>query len=154
MLKQKVEASEAITDVIRIENEKDLRLAMGVRQQVFVQEQGVPAEAEYDLFEDSAVHYLVTSAGVPVGAARWRLTAKGVKLERFAVLAAYRNKGIGEKLLAAVVRDVQARHPENKIYLHAQLPAVRFYSRHGFLPEGEKFSECDIEHYKMYYKGQ
>lgn len=148
-----VEATDEVATIIRIEKDADRQLAMQVRQQVFVQEQGVPADAEYDSYENSATHYLATYAGAPVGAARWRVTEHGVKLERFAVLKEHRNKRVGEKLLDAVLQDVQNWHPEKKIYLHAQLPAVRFYHRHGFKPEGEKFSECDIEHYKMYYTG-
>ncbi|TXK50509.1 GNAT family N-acetyltransferase [Pontibacter qinzhouensis] len=148
-----VEATDEITTVIRIGNDTDRQLAMQVRRQVFVQEQGVPADAEYDSYESSATHYLATYAGAPVGAARWRVTEHGVKLERFAVLKDFRSQGVGEKLLKVILEDVQAQHPEKKIYLHAQLPAFRFYSRHGFEPEGEQFRECDIEHYKMYFRG-
>ena len=137
----------------RINNEQDQKAAFGIREQVFVVEQQVPREAEYDAHEPVASHYLATYAGVPCGAARWRLTENGVKLERFAVLKEYRNKNVGAKMLDAVLEDVQCDYPEQKIYLHAQLPAVNFYKRHGFEAEGEMFSECDINHYKMVYKG-
>jgi predicted GNAT family N-acyltransferase len=137
----------------RIEHEHDRAAAYKIREQVFVVEQQVPREAEYDAFEGVAKHYLATYAGVPCGAARWRVTEKGVKLERFAVLPAYRNKNVGGKLLQAVLEDVLRDNPDKKIYLHAQLPAVNFYKRHGFVTEGDMFSECDIEHYKMIYKG-
>ncbi|WP_089320773.1 GNAT family N-acetyltransferase [Pontibacter ummariensis] len=137
----------------RIEQEQDLQAAYKVREQVFVEEQQVPRDAEYDQYEPVATHYLATFNGVPCGAARWRTTEKGVKLERFAVLAAYRNKNVGGQVLQAVLQDVKAAHPEKEVYLHAQLPAVNFYKRHGFETEGEKFSECDIEHYKMVYRG-
>ena len=137
----------------RIEQEKDLKAAFRIREQVFVKEQQVPRDAEYDQYESSARHYLATYEGVPCGAARWRVTDQGVKLERFAVLPAYRNKSVGAQVLQAVLEDVQQGLPGEKIYLHAQLPAVNFYRRHGFVTEGDLFSECDIQHYKMVYKG-
>ena len=91
--------------------------------------------------------------GQPCGAARWRLTEAGVKLERFAVLAEYRNQQAGAALLAAVLHDVQAAHPAAFVYLNAQLPAVRFYERHGFTKAGHLFEEAGIGHYKMSWQG-
>ena len=137
----------------RIDQEQDLKAAYNIREKVFVIEQQVPADAEYDQYESTAKHYLATYVGVPCGAARWRVTDKGIKLERFAVLSEYRNKNVGAKLLEAVLKDVKRDYPEKQIYLHAQLPAVNFYKRHSFEAEGDMFSECDIQHYKMIYKG-
>ncbi|GAB3532816.1 GNAT family N-acetyltransferase [Pontibacter brevis] len=137
----------------RIEQEQDLKAAYSIREKVFVVEQQVPADAEYDQYESEARHYLATYGGVPCGAARWRVTDKGVKLERFAVLPEYRNQNVGAKVLETVLQDVHREHPDKVIYLHAQLPAVNFYKRHGFVAEGDMFSECDIQHYKMIYRG-
>lgn len=142
-----------MVELIRAENEQDLKAAFGVREKVFVQEQQVPADAEYDSFEKVAKHYVAVCEGVPCGAARWRVTEHGVKLERFAVLQDYRNKSIGAAMLQEVLKDVHAAHPDKQVYLHAQLPAVNFYKRHGFEAKGDVFTECDIQHYKMYYKG-
>jgi len=132
----------------------DLDAAFAIRRTVFVEGQGVPAEDEYDEHDHTdAHHYLARTAdGTPCGAARWRKTPNGVKLERFAVLEKYRNQTAGAALLQSVLQDVQATYPEANVYLHAQLPAVRFYERHGFVKEGELFSECDIEHYKMVWR--
>ena|SRR5687768_13556605 len=135
--------------VSKIEDVRDLDAAFTIREKVFVEEQGVPQEDEYDQYEKTAHHYLATCEGVPCGAARWRQTEKGIKLERFAVLPQYRNREVGSHLLHQVLQDVKTRFPEKEVYLHAQLPAVNFYARHGFEPVGELFSECDIEHYKM-----
>ncbi|MBJ6116688.1 GNAT family N-acetyltransferase [Pontibacter sp. BT310] len=139
--------------VIRAEQEQDLKKAFRIREQVFVEEQQVPREAEYDGFEATASHYLATFEGVPCGAARWRTTDHGVKLERFAVLPDYRNKLVGAEVLKAVLRDVNAEQNGRKVYLHAQLPAVNFYKRNGFKTEGDMFTECDIQHYKMIFAG-
>lgn len=137
--------------VILISEPHDLQKAYSIREKVFVQEQKVPKEAEYDQHEEVAHHYLATYNGVPAGAARWRITENGIKLERFAVLSSFRNQEIGSAVLKKVLSDVQAIYPGTTIYLHAQLPAINFYLRHGFLTVGNKFSECDIEHYKMVY---
>jgi predicted GNAT family N-acyltransferase len=139
--------------VICAESEQHKQQAFSIREQVFVLEQQVPREAESDEHEPTAHHYLATCEGVPCGAARWRTTDQGVKLERFAVLQDYRNRQVGAELLKVVLEDVLAAHTGQKIYLNAQLPAVNFYKRHGFLTEGDVFSECDILHYKMVYKG-
>jgi predicted GNAT family N-acyltransferase len=138
---------------IRAEREQEKLAAFSIREQVFVLEQQVPREAENDEHDATAQHYLATCEGVPCGAARWRVTDQGIKLERFAVLQHYRNRQVGAELLKAVLGDVLAAHTGKKIYLNAQLPAVNFYKRHGFEAEGDMFSECDILHYKMVYKG-
>ncbi|SFH21775.1 GNAT family N-acetyltransferase [Pontibacter chinhatensis] len=140
-------------EVRRATTAQDQQEAFGIREKVFVQEQQVPREAEYDEHEPTASHYLAAFNGVPCGAARWRKTEVGVKLERFAVLPEFRNKSIGGEVLRLVLQHVQSEQPGQKIYLHAQLPAVNFYKRHGFVTEGDMFTECDIQHYKMYYKG-
>lgn len=140
-------------DVKKAASEQDMKAAFAIREKVFVEEQRVPRDAEYDAHEDVASHYLATYGGVACGAARWRSTDAGVKLERFAVLPEYRNKSIGAEVLRLVLQDVQAAQPGKKIYLHAQLPAVNFYKRHGFVEDGDMFTECDIQHYKMVYKG-
>lgn len=135
----------------RITSPADLEAALAIRRTVFVLGQNVPAELEQDAHDHTdATHYLArTPDHTPCGAARWRPTAHGVKLERFAVLADYRNQQAGAALLHQVLRDVKAAHPTATVYLHAQLPAVRFYERHGFRPEGEMFEEGGLQHYKM-----
>lgn len=121
--------------------------ARRIREIVFIKEQKVSEEEEFDAFENESKHYLIYQNGNPVGTARWRFIGEKIKLERFAVLKSFRSKGVGNALLDKVLEDVL---PFKKaVYLHAQLPALSFYERCGFLKEGAKFMECDIEHYKM-----
>ncbi|GAB3841635.1 GNAT family N-acetyltransferase [Hymenobacter jeollabukensis] len=140
-----------MTTAHRITAPADREAAFAIRHEVFVEGQGVPAEKEHDQHDQTdARHYLARTAdGTPCGAARWRVTENGVKLERFAVLEGYRNHQVGAALLHAVLRDVAAEHPDAEVYLHAQLTAVNFYLRHGFETLGEQFTEAGIEHYKM-----
>ncbi|WP_297335755.1 GNAT family N-acetyltransferase [Algoriphagus sp.] len=137
--------------VEKVTGNKGLELAFKIRREVFVDEQGVNPEDEYDEFEGESVHFLASKDGKPVGTARWRFTDYGIKMERFAVRKEARGKGVGEALVTAVLRDIMV-HPEakgKKRYLHAQLQAVPLYSKFGFQKVGDMFEECAIQHYKM-----
>lgn len=119
-----------------------------IRYLVFVEEQNVPETDEFDQYEAQCAHFLAYHDGKPAGAARWRRTEKGFKLERFAVLKEQRGKGVGKALVAAVLKDLPAKRGE-LIYLHGQIPAVPFYAAFGFEKVGEPFDECAIWHYRM-----
>ena len=141
-----------MTTASKVSDLRDLDAAFTIREKVFVHEQNVPQDAEYDEHDRAATtrHYLARVDGQPAGAARWRPTENGVKLERFAVLDAYRGHGVGTALVQQVLADVQAEVPDaTQVYLHAQLRAIPLYERTGFQKVGEMFEECDIQHYKM-----
>ncbi len=134
-----------------ISTSKEFSLAaFDIRKKVFVEEQNVKAEEEFDEFEKFSQHYLAYYNEIPVATARWRHTEKGIKLERFAVLKEFRNKNIGNFILKEVLKDVIPF--QKTLYLHAQLAAVKFYKREGFVKQGEIFYECNIAHYLMNYK--
>lgn len=137
--------------IINVSEDSEFDILFRIRKQVFVIEQFVPEEEEWDEFEHISKHYLAYLDDVPVGTARWRRTLSGdYKLERFAVLMSYRGNRVGEALLQAVLNDVP-RNPNSKIYLHSQLSAKGFYAKNGFVPEGEEFDEAGIRHIKMVY---
>src|SRR5688572_26300200 len=85
-----------------------------IRREVFVVEQQVDESLEYE-HEDESTHFLAYIDDKPVGTARWRSTAKGIKLERFAVSADARNLGIGSRLVEAIWKDLPKG---KKVYLH------------------------------------
>lgn len=117
-----------------------------VRQRVFVEEQQVPAALEIDALDPLSAHVLARgSDGEPIGAGR--LTPDG-RIGRMAVLADWRGRGVGEALLRALIDAARSRH-WREVSLHAQLPARVFYTRQGFLPEGEVFTEAGIAHQHM-----
>jgi predicted GNAT family N-acyltransferase len=134
----------------------DLEVAFAIRRAVFVEEQNVPAEDEYDEFETTSQHFLAYLDEKPVGTARWRRTSNGVKLERFAVLPEARRQGVGQALVQAVLDDVFSQQPEpiERIYLHAQVTAMPLYAGFGFVAVGPQFDECGIQHYKMVLPGK
>jgi predicted GNAT family N-acyltransferase len=133
-------------EVKRITDPEDLEKVFAIRRKVFVDEQNCPPELEWE-FEDESIHFMGTVDGVPAGAARWRRTDKGYKLERFAVLKEFRGYGMGKALVQSVLDDL----PEdaNYIYLNAQLTAIGLYEKFGFVKEGPQFEEAGIQHFKM-----
>ncbi|WMN12877.1 GNAT family N-acetyltransferase [Marivirga salinae] len=135
-----------------VETQDELKQIFAIREEVFVKEQKVAPEEEYDEFEEISTHFIaIDENGNPCGTARWRFTENGAKLERFAVLKSHRGKGVGQALVKAVIDNVRV-HPEasgKKMYMHAQIPAISLYSRFGFEKVGEQFEECNIMHYQM-----
>jgi predicted GNAT family N-acyltransferase len=123
--------------------------AMAIRTKVFVDEQQVPADLEYENEEEST-HFMVEYRKQWVGTARYRRTDKGIKFERFAMLQSFRSKGLGHDILRFMLTDVSPF--KQKIYLHAQVGAINFYKRHGFVIVGPLFTEAGIEHYPMEYE--
>jgi len=124
--------------------------ALAIRYKVFVVEQGVDPELEYQ-HDEEAQHYILCMGKKAIGTARWREIDGQIKLERFAVLPRFRSKGFGKIILLEILIDVL---PLLKpIYLHSQLKAVRFYERNGFVIEGEIFIEAGIGHFTMVYTG-
>lgn len=128
-----------------IYDKDQIDLAFFIRRQVFVEEQHVTVERE-SMDDAESVHYLATYNELPAGAARYRKTTKGTKIERIAVLKNYRGKGIGEAILLQILDDVKL---DEKIYLHAQVNAIEFYKKNGFKETDNYFVDAGIEHVEM-----
>ena len=127
-------------------DEAQRQAALDLRRRVFVEEQGVSPELELDVHDPSASHILATDDGEVVGAARYRETDDGIKLERVAVMATRRRQGIGTALVKHILSGLPAGA---NVYLHAQSSAVDFWSGLGFQVEGEPFMEANISHRRM-----
>lgn len=127
----------------------DLEKVFAIRRKVFVEEQHCPPELEWE-FEEESTHFMGTVNGTPAGAARWRRTDKGFKLERFAVLKEFRGYGVGKSLVAAVIDNLPDE--AEYVYLNAQLTAIGLYEKFGFVKEGPQFEEAGIQHFKMVLK--
>jgi len=135
-----------VLEIKIIKSNSDLEKAMVIRRNVFVDEQNVPEFIEIDEFETVSTHILALQSGQPVGTARWRVTATGIKLERFAVLSEYRGSHIGTALLKFTLNKIDM---EATVYLYSQISAVGFYEKYGFVTQGKIFYEADIPHRKM-----
>jgi len=133
--------------IIQPANSTELRKAIfDVRRKVFVLEQEVSEEEEYDEYETSSFHLAAEVDSKIVGTCRFRNTDNGTKLERFAVLKEYRGNNVGEKLIQYCLKLVCN---EPHVYLHAQVQVVEFYAKFGFEAVGQQFEEAGIQHYKM-----
>lgn len=117
-----------------------------VREAVFMREQGVPAELEWDGSDENAQHVLaVSDTGQAIGCGR---ILPNSHIGRIAVLPAWRGKKVGTALLQALLAYAQSRHfPE--VDLDAQVQALPFYRNLGFAEEGEVFMDAGIPHRKM-----
>jgi len=124
--------------------------ARAIRSAVFVQEQRIPAELEWDDADASCVHALaVNRFGVPLATGRLQAHAPGVaKVGRMAVASVLRGSGIGRQVLDALIEVSRARG-DREVMLHAQLSAAPFYARAGFAPRGPVFEEAGIPHVEM-----
>jgi predicted GNAT family N-acyltransferase len=120
--------------------------ARPVREAVFVQEQGVPLELEYDDLDPVSDHALALGAdGRAIGTGR--LIPDG-RIGRMAVLRPARGQGVGAAILACLVARARERGM-TEVVLSAQQHAVPFYTHHQFLAEGETYVEAGILHVKM-----
>lgn len=124
---------------------RDRDTLRALREQVFIIEQQVPRDIEWDGHDEDAVHVLGSLGGVPIACGR--LLPEG-KIGRMAVLAQHRGHGYGAAVLQALV-DAASEQGLSEVYLHAQQHAADFYRRAGFAPEGEPFTEAGIDHIAM-----
>ena len=128
---------------------QDLFEVMQIRLEVFINEQKVSKDEEFDEFEKSSLHFLAKVEEKAVGTARIRKTTHGTKLERFAVLMPFRKQGIASKILEEILKHPWVQSSDY-VYLHAQLTAKDFYKKNGFVEVGDEFEEAGIQHIKMF----
>jgi predicted GNAT family N-acyltransferase len=122
-----------------------------VRTLVFEVEQHVASHLEVDEHEDACRHILAVDDGKPIAAARWRTYKPGVaKIERVALLKAWRGRNLGTALMEAVISDIRTTAPDLKtLRLDAQDHAIPFYEKIGFAVVGDGFLEAEIPHHAM-----
>lgn len=116
-----------------------------IRREVFIVEQQVPEEMEWDADDASCVHALALLDGHAVGCGR--LLPDG-HIGRMAVRAPFRSTGVGRALLQALVAEAR-RRGMRELVLHAQTHALRFYEAQGFVADGPEFDEAGIPHRRM-----
>ncbi len=117
-----------------------------IRETVFVHEQQVPVELEWDEFDEISLHVLAKNLqGLPVGTAR--LLPDG-HIGRMAVLKEWRGKGYGSAMLLRLLEESKKRDMK-KVILNAQTTAIQFYAKFGFMVTGEEFMEAGIPHVEM-----
>ena len=144
------EAGEPMVDV-RVGSWRELEAAARpIRAEVFIAEQKIPAEMEWDDADADAVHAVAFNRlGRALGTGRMLEHVPGVaKIGRMAVAASSRHSGVGRAVLDALLDAARARGDREAV-LHAQLGAAPFYERAGFVRRGPEFDEAGIAHVEM-----
>jgi predicted GNAT family N-acyltransferase len=123
-------------------------LVKPLRYQVFVVEQKVPEDMEWDEFDEIAWHAIVTANNQTVGTGRLILDGHIAKIGRMAVQSSRRNQGIGKSILNALIQTAKEKGAQECI-LHAQTHAIAFYAKEDFEPHDPIFDEAGIPHVEM-----
>jgi predicted GNAT family N-acyltransferase len=138
-------------NVKRITMEDDLRKAFHIRKEVFVEEQGVPLEDEFDEFDHlngQCEHILVYFEEQPVGTGRVRWVNEFGKLERICIMEPYRKSGLGKVIITALEEIAQEKGAA-RVKLHGQTHAEGFYKKLGYKSSQSVFIEDGIPHLLM-----
>ncbi|WP_445407108.1 GNAT family N-acetyltransferase [Acinetobacter seifertii] len=122
--------------------EKDAKY---IREQVFIQEQGIAPEDEWDDFDATAVHFMAYDKEQPIATAR---LLPQYSVGRVAVLMPYRKQGIGKILMQHII-DYACNQKLPYLKLSAQTYVTAFYEALGFNVEGEVYQDCGIPHIDM-----
>ncbi|WKB36014.1 GNAT family N-acetyltransferase [Terrilactibacillus sp. S3-3] len=135
-------------EAIRITEDNDLKKAFHIKKKVFVEEQGVPLEDEFDEFDrlkGECEHILVYYNDHPVGTGRLRVVDNFGKLERICILEPYRKLGIG-KIIIRALEEIAEEKGVSQVKLHGQTQAEGFYKKLGYHTSSNMFMEDGIPH--------
>jgi len=121
---------------------------LAIRRQVFIEGQDVPEDLEVDGLDPECTHLLCEVEGRPVGTARLRRVQGGGKVERVAVLASERGRGLGRQIMLALHAEA-ARQGLPQLKLNAQEAVIGFYLDLGYRSVGGRFMEAGISHQAM-----
>lgn len=119
--------------------------AKSIREQVFIQEQQIAPEDEWDEQDAVALHFVAYAQQQPIATAR---LLSNHSIGRVAVLKSYRGLGLGKKVMEAIIQQAQ-QEQRPFLVLSAQVYATGFYQQLGFQVEGEEYLDCGIPHIRM-----
>ncbi len=131
-----------------VTNSTELAQVFEIRTAVFIEEQGTPAEDEFDEYEQTAEHILVYDDNEPVASGRLRVVDGVGKLERICVVASHRKHGFG-KVVVETLENMTKEKGLSKAKLHGQTQAEDFYKRLGYVTASDVFMEDNIPHVLM-----
>jgi predicted GNAT family N-acyltransferase len=123
-------------------------LVQPIRIKVFILEQNVPEDLEWDEYDETAWHAVAKSNHQVIGTGRLIINQSTAKIGRMAIDSEFRGKGIGLEILKALINKGKEKGVQEFI-LHAQTHAITFYAREGFEPYGPIFDEAGIPHVEM-----
>ncbi|WP_226528894.1 GNAT family N-acetyltransferase [Metabacillus niabensis] len=131
--------------------DEDLKAVFAIRKQVFVEEQGVPLNDEYDQFDTLnglCEHILVHYNDQPVGTGRLRVVDGAGKIERICILKPFRKLGLGRVMIKAL-EEIAEEKGVLQVKLHGQTQAEGFYKKLGYQISSPIFMEDGIPHFLM-----
>ena len=135
--------------ILRVTTKAELLQCFDIRRQVFIAEQGIPEDEEWDDQDLVADHLLAISDGTAMGTARTYRDGDAARIGRIAVLPDGRGRGLGAALVEAAL-DLARAQGARVAVLDAQLHAIAFYERLGFVAEGPEFDDgSGILHRRM-----
>jgi len=118
-----------------------------IRRKVFIEEQSVPEDLEWDEFDKKSQHILaLNDRDEPIATGRIRSDGH---IGRMAVLKEFRNKNIGSAILLALI-ELAEKNQLQSVYCFAQTSAIGFYLKYGFEVVGEEFMDAGIPHKRMF----
>lgn len=123
-------------------------LGLALRREVFVHEQHVPPEEEFDAYDLTATHVVALDDGNVVGTLRILFLDEHVKFGRVVVAASARGRGIATRLMRFAMDHAAARG-ETRFYLTAQTDKLALYKKLGFVAFGEEFQDGGMPHLAM-----
>jgi len=135
----KVEIAKWIDDHTQLKN---------IREKVFIQEQKVTLELEWDGMDENAMHFLVFKDEEAIGCARAVVIKNYMQLGRMAVLKEYRGQGIGSALLEKAIVTAKLNQISS-IHISAQFYAIDFYLKFGFEVMSDIYLDAEIPHRDM-----
>ena len=124
------------------------KILMPIRRSIFIIEQLVPEALEWDDWDNKAKHIVLIFNNIPIGCARLIFVDEIVRLERMAIIKSKRNQGFGSKLVYKIIQIAKNKNIK-KIIISAQIQALYFYQKNGFIAEGKIYKEARIKHIKM-----
>ncbi|MDW3223569.1 MAG: GNAT family N-acetyltransferase [Paracoccaceae bacterium] len=128
---------------------QDITTCLSLRRAVFIEEQGVSETDEVDDQDADALHLLARVENYPVGTARLVMEGNTVKIGRVCVLSDWRGTGLGVALIRACVEIARNQPNVRRVKLGAQLHALAFYQKLGFIPFGPVYDDAGIDHRDM-----
>ncbi|CAM8395967.1 GNAT family N-acetyltransferase [Candidatus Methylopumilus planktonicus] len=135
----KVEIVKWIDDQAQLKN---------IREKVFIQEQKVTPELEWDGMDEKAIHFLVFKDEKAIGCARAIVIKSRMQLGRMAVLKEYRGQGAGSTLIEKAIVTAKLKQLSG-IHISAQCNAINFYVKFGFEVMGDTYLDAEILHRNM-----
>lgn len=136
-------------NVVVVATDAELEACRGIRRRVFIEEQDVPENLEWDGRDREAQHLLIRDGELSVGTLRIRRLGDIGKIERVAVDANQRRKGAGKALVLKALQILRNDTNIARARLGAQTYVIGFYEKLGFSAFGPVYDDAGIPHKDM-----